>query len=182
MTNTLFFCFSFFIVSFSIVAVMARNLLHAALALIASFFATAALYILLKAEFMALTQVLIYIGSILIFMVFAIFLTTRLGEKVLPISRLKVFLSVLVAIALLATLFYLFGNMPNLTTSIPLTSTENGPSAKSYQLTAIGERLLAVHENGFLIPFEVLSILLLAVLIGAIVIARSEQKDRGKPL
>ena len=164
----LFFFLSFFIIFFAAIVVSTKNILHSALALIACFFTTAALYILLNAEFIAIAQILVYIGGIVIFIVYAILLTTQLGETFLKPSLFKKVSAGFISLAMLITLTMYFLNKKDF---IPSTL-ENENLGK---LTEIGIRFLKIDAGGFIIPFEVISVLLLAAMIGAIIIAKPEK-------
>jgi len=156
-------------VIFSLLVVTLKNLLHAALSLIAAFGVTAGLYILLNAEFVAAAQVMVYIGGIVIFIVFAILLTTKLGEKFLPSNRLVKGVSFLIASGVFIPLALFFK-------SAKLTSTASEGSQNG-SIEAIGLRLMNIGADGFIVPFEVISILLLASVIGAITVARKSRAD-----
>ncbi len=174
MTDSLFYILAGLLVFFSLLVVHLPNLIHSAVALIASFFVTAALYLLMQMEFVAVAQVMVYIGGIVIFVVMTILLTTRLGEvNRYPTSTGRLLGATGVSASLLA--FFL---------SVVLTSPEQfshrmaaGPDAGS--LEAIGLRLLATDRNGFIVPFEIISILLFIALVGAVVIARRENGLEG---
>jgi NADH-quinone oxidoreductase subunit J len=90
MEDYLFYALATALVIFSLLAVSLPNLLHGAISLIGAFFVTAALYIVLQLEFLALAQIMLYIGGIIIFMLIIILLTTGLGVEdrhKVPISR-----------------------------------------------------------------------------------------------
>lgn len=164
----------FYIVAFTILAtavwaVSARNVLHAALALIGSFFATAILYLMLSAEFIAIAQVLVYIGGVVIFVIFTILLTTRLGDKADIAPGMRKWL----ALGLSATILTTFLHILHKSGILATTSPSLAPTHYSSMHT-IGLRFLDPGPNGFLVPFEIISLLLLISVIGAIVIARKE--------
>ncbi len=168
MSDLLFFILSATLVVLSLLAVSVPNLLHGAIALIGSFFMTAAIYIMLQLEFMALAQVLLYIGGIIIFMLIIILLTTGLGEenrhKVAPGRRMNGFL---VAFALLTGLLLTVAKKPF---GIIQDATHH---AAPVTMDDIGIRLLS-KEGGYIVPFEIISLLLLVALVGAVVIARKD--------
>jgi NADH-quinone oxidoreductase subunit J len=120
------------------------------------------------AEFVAVAQVMVYIGGVVVFIVFAILLTSHLGEKTLETSRLRkilaVFFSIIVTV-LAVTFLKEIGEVAQ-------TATEDFAS-----LAAIGKRLLSPSDSGFLLPFEAISLLLLISLIGAVTIARTFKED-----
>ena len=146
------------------------NLLHAAISLIASFFATAAIYLLFHMEFVALAQVMLYIGGIVIFMVITILLTSQLGAKNLfPKTAKQRTWGIFVCGALLATLI-------RVGLSFEYPGVNETPVTDAASLGAIGSRLLANGTDGFIVPFEIVSLLLLIALVGAVVIAKKEKK------
>lgn len=137
--------------------VLLRNLFRAALLLILSFLGIAGLYITLNADFLAAVQVLIYVGAISILMIFAIMLTrdTASGN---PFGRLR-WPALLVAALVVATISFVVVN-----TQWPLATEPPLPSTT----LAIADAMF----NKFVLPFEAASVLLLAALIGAFVMAR----------
>lgn len=138
------------------------NLVHAALWLVLALFGGAVMYVLLEAPFLAVAQVVIYIGAIAILMIFAIMLTRRDLRDRGPQTGRQWPLAALVALVVLAGVMALVRAWPGYT----ITSAGAVP-ANSIQL--LGQSLVA--PQGFVIPFEVASVLLLAALIGAIYIA-----------
>ena len=150
-------------------AVTAKNILHAALALMTSFFGTAILYLQLSAEFIAIAQVLVYIGGVVIFVLFAILLTTRLGDRALIAPGMRK----LLAFALSATLFATFLHALLRTSKLFDTKLQMSDSGFA-SIERIGVRFLDPGMNGLLVPFEIISLLLLISVVGAIVIARKE--------
>lgn len=155
---------------FSLAVVVAPNILHAAIALIASFLVTSAIYLQNGAEFAALAQIMIYIGGIVIFMVITVLLTSRLGEENIYFTPTWQRLTgVGVSAALLLVSFLIAARVYR----ARLVPTTIGPGAIA-DLDAIGLRLLRSDSEGLALPFELISVLLLISLIGAIVIARKE--------
>ena len=140
--------------------VTARNVVHAALYLVLSLAAVAAVYLLLAAEFLAWVQVLIYIGSVVVLLLFGLMLTRApIGREALDNQQRGI--AAVVALAVTAGLgLLLWGGFG--TTSFGL---ERGATA------TVGESIF----TRFVLPFEVVSFLLLAALIGAIVLARKEE-------
>ncbi|CAK8712430.1 MAG: NADH-quinone oxidoreductase subunit J [Candidatus Electrothrix sp. LOE1_4_5] len=157
------------LVMLSCFAVGLPNILHSALALIGSFMITAALYISLQIELLALAQIMVYIGGIVVFMLLIILLTTGLGvdDKRRKISFGKWMSSGFIIGLFLTSLLYFFSeNDTGLADIIT-------PKALPITIDQIGIRLLST-ENGFIVPFEVISLLLLAALVGAVVLARKD--------
>jgi NADH-quinone oxidoreductase subunit J len=143
--------------------VSTNNLIHAALWLIVTLFGVAALFVLLSATFLAVVQVMVYIGAIAILMIFAIMLTRGVGKaeenqvnKNWPVAALFGFLM----FAGLAVMLIFSGKGNN---AMPFLA--DGSEA----ITELGKAL--VSPSGYVLPFELASVLLLAALIGAIVVA-----------
>lgn len=171
MSDVLFYILSFGILFFAIIVVTIKNLLHAALALISTLFLTGVLYIGLHAEFVAVAQVLVYIGGVVIFIVFTIFLTSKLGERpAMPGFFSKIF-GVLCAGQLIVFAFVF-------TRVLPVGELKSGE--RIADLETIGQRLLDTRLGGFIVPFEIISVLLLSALIGAVALARKEPEHKVK--
>lgn len=155
----------YFLAAFTVwaasVVVLGRNIVRSAVALIFSFCGMAALYVLLDAEFLAAVQVLIYVGGITILLLFAIMLTSRISAKSTRVINDQVFLSAIAAVGLLVGLIYAA------TRGIATTA---GPPRLPETTPFLGRALLTTYA----LPFEAVSILLLAAMVGAIVLARKE--------
>lgn len=146
-----------------------RNLIHAALYLIVSLFGIAGLFVILAAPFLAAVQVLVYIGAIAILIIFAVMLTrsmTRMDE----VFNRQWWLSMLVSILLFVLLM--------VGVILPVWGAAGtvgiaAPPVNVADTTELGKAL--VDGNQFVLPFEVVSLLLTAAMIGAIVIARENE-------
>ncbi|MEN8189300.1 MAG: NADH-quinone oxidoreductase subunit J [Thermodesulfobacteriota bacterium] len=172
MTDTLFYILAGGLILLSLFAATLPNLLHGAISLIGSFFITAALYIMLRLEFVALSQIMLYIGGIIIFMLIIILLTTGLGEddSLNRISLMQRAKRGLIPVMFLSGLFLFLNQAPS-----PLLQSGTHRGAP-VTLDDIGIRLLST-EGGFIVAFEVISILLLVALVGAVVIARRDPQE-----
>ena len=137
--------------------VATRNVVHAALALLVSLVAVAGVYLLLFAEFLALVQVLIYGGEIVIVLIFAIMLT-RSAEYPRTSDNRQWPLAAVAALALLGVLIPAF-----------LINAVQDTEPKNAAFTGIAQSLFTTWA----VPFEIASLVLLVALIGAIIIARS---------
>lgn len=151
----------------ALLVVVSRNLVHAALWLILALFGVAVIFVLLNAGFLAIVQIVIYIGAIAILIIFAIMLTRRVANDFGPQVNPNWMWAVLVSVGLFACLSWLLSKWPGSHAVLPEMSATADP------LRQLG--LALVSRNAYAIPFEVTSVLLLAALIGAIMIAR-EQK------
>ncbi len=160
-SQLVFYLLSFVIIISAIYVVTLRNIFHSALFLILTLFAVAGIYIMLNAEFLAAVQVLIYVGAISILIIFAIMLTSQLANKQIRQSNEQVMIGIFICSGfLLASL----GSIANTVWRIV-----EKPLPENNTLT-MGKLLM----NEFVLPFEIVSIVLLAALIGAVVLARKE--------
>ncbi len=141
--------------------VSARNLFRAALGLAVALFGVALLYLFLEAEFLAVAQILVYVGAILTLMVFGVMLTARIADPSVPRWNRQAWAGLAVAALLGLGLAHLLFHAP-----WPAPVTGVAPPG----LPALGKTLLSTY----LLPFEVLSLLLLGALIGAVFIARKD--------
>ena len=157
----IFYMLAAFTVWAAAVVVLGKNIVRAAVALIFTFCGMAALYVLLDAEFLAAVQVLIYVGGITILLLFAIMLTSRISSATARVINDQVILSAIAAAGLLVGLTYAAMR------GIPALS---GPPQLPETTPFLGRALLTTYA----LPFEVVSILLLAGMVGAIVLARKE--------
>lgn len=145
----------------AILVIFTRNIFRSALFMILAFFTIACLYILLSADFLAAVQVLVYIGAIGILIIFAIMLTREVQRANLPgkLSWPALIASIILVVFLSVSIL----NTPwNLATVAPY-----GPTTEN-----IGLKLYST--GGFILPFEIASVLLLAAIIGAIVLVREK--------
>jgi NADH-quinone oxidoreductase subunit J len=147
----------------AIMVVTTRNLVHAALYLILTLFGVAVLFVLLNAGFFAVVQVVIYIGAISILMIFAIMLTRRVMQDTGPASNPGWWLSALLALLLFGGLSWMLSTWEGFATPLPPMPAGVDP------LEQLGQAL--VSPQYYVLPFELASVLLLAALIGAIMIA-----------
>jgi NADH-quinone oxidoreductase subunit J len=146
----------------AVMVVTTPNLVRAALWLVLALFGTAGAYVLLNAGFIAVAQVVIYIGAISILMIFAVMLTRRVMTDSGPQTHQTWWLPALLSAALFAGLVWMLSGWSGFEASMPAYSDAN-------QVVELGVAL--VSPEGFLIPFEVASVLLSAALIGAIYVA-----------
>ncbi|MEJ2003550.1 MAG: NADH-quinone oxidoreductase subunit J [Cyclobacteriaceae bacterium] len=134
-----------------------RNIMYAVIGLIAVLMALAGIYVLQAAEFVAVSQLMIYIGGVIVLLLFAVMLTQRIGGRVLLTGITQRFIGPL-AVALLFLLL-----LP-LLRKIPVQAINEAPDSP---VQALGVKLLTDQ----LIPMEIVALLLLVVLIGAASIA-----------
>ena len=158
--DIIFYCFAIVTVGSGFVVVFSRNIMYAGFSLLFTFFGVAGIYVLLKADFLAVTQVLIYVGGILVLILFGVMLTSRVVSVDIKTGTLQTIpAAVLVAVVAgsLCGVFYSTWGIVQAPPSETVTTT-----------SIIGEMLL----TGYLLPFEVASVVLLVALVGSAMIAR----------
>jgi NADH-quinone oxidoreductase subunit J len=161
----------------AVMVVTVKNIIHSALWLIASFFSVAALYLLMEAEFVAVVQVLVYVGAISILILFAIMLTRHVtGEGVRQLYQ-RWWVALIVAAALFGLLI-----LPTMLSYQEQWATVPPPPPGQPQAIASVRELGEAFMREHLLPFEIVSVLLLVALIGAIVIAYEERSGRRRVL
>jgi NADH-quinone oxidoreductase subunit J len=159
----------------ALMVVTVKNIIHSALWLIASFFTVAAMYLLMEAEFIAIVQVLIYVGAISILVLFAIMLTRHVtGEGVRQLYK-RWWIAMIVAAALFGLLI-----VPTVSNYTWSTVPPAGPDGAAPISSTVQIGTAFMRE--YLLPFEIASVLLLVALIGAIVIAYEERSARRRVL
>ncbi len=153
------------IIVFSVLTVTTRKILRAATYLLFTLFATAALYFKLDYEFLGAVQIAVYAGGIVVLFVFSILLTSHPGHSSERLVSKRRVLGIVAAVATLAVAgFALLSRCCVAMTSLPFMT---NPS-----MHKIGRVLMGTGENQYLLPFEAISVLLLACIIGGVVIAR----------
>lgn len=156
-------------VIFSVMAVTSRRILRAATYLLFVLLSTAVIYFQLGYQFLGAVQVAVYAGGIMVLFVFAILLTRKPGEVVAPLEShrktLGISISVVSAVMLLVALF----KMPLLNGVSLSQALANG---NEITMHTIGEALTGTGRFQYLLPFEAVSVLLLACIIGGVVVAR----------
>jgi NADH-quinone oxidoreductase subunit J len=161
-----FYIFAVITLGAACVVVFSRNIVRAAFALLFAFFGVAGIYVFLLADFIAITQLLIYVGGILVLILFSVMLTSHQIHVDAKKGIIQTLPSFIIAILFASGLVYVFWT----------TNWRLSPQLQIIDKTApqIGELLL----TKYLLPFEVASVVLLVVLIGAAMIARREKKAK----
>ena len=145
-----------------VMAVTTRQIFRAAIYLLFALIGIAGLYFWLQYEFIAAVQIVVYVGGIVVLIIFSIFLTQSAGE-LLPKQKMgrQLFSALAAFCGFALTLLQLFQH----------TFDKSALSPIEVSVSNIGSQMLGVKDNGYALPFEVVSILLLAAMIGSIVIA-----------
>jgi NADH-quinone oxidoreductase subunit J len=154
-----------------VIAVTTRQIFRAAIALLFSLVGIAGIYFWMDYQFIAAVQIVVYVGGIVVLIIFSIFLTQQSGEK-LPMQKMgrKIFSLLAAFCGFALTIVQIFEHTFIKTTEAPV-----GVTVRS-----IGEELISLDKNGYALPFEVVSILLLAAMIGCIVIATRTTAEEPK--
>ena len=160
----IFYLFSIVTLASAAVVVFSKNIVHSAFALLFTFFGVAGLYVLLMADFLAVTQLMIYVGGILVLLIFGVMLTSDVINVQMKTGTMQTLPAVLIVSALAGTLVGVFWS----------TDWKVAQNAVGFESTApkIGQMFL----TSYLLPFEIASVVLLVALIGAALIARRERK------
>ncbi len=163
-----FFILAVIAIVSAIAMILSRNAVYAAMLLVLNFVTIAMLYLILGAPFIALSQITVYAGSIMVLFLFVIML---LGAERLQRDgglRGHIFIAVSLGLILAATfVYYLFLRMGDLTIISDLPATYGAPEA-------IGEMLF----SRFMLPFEVTAVILLSAVIGAVILAHTDKPTR----
>jgi NADH-quinone oxidoreductase subunit J len=164
----IFYILGALVLTFGILTVFTRKIFRAAVFLLLCLIGIAGIYVLMEMDFVAALQIVIYVGGIVVLIIFSIFLTHKSGER-LP-SRLSKHLlwAILLSVSgLVLTTIILY--------HFPYSPTNLAPI--DHSVKNIGRQLLDYNKFGYVFPFEVVSVLLLAALIGSIVIAMKSKKQ-----
>jgi NADH-quinone oxidoreductase subunit J len=161
-STIIFYLLSILTLVSGILSVTTRKIFRAAIFLLFSLIGIAGLYFWMQYEFIAAVQIVVYVGGITVLIIFSIFLTQQAGELLPQQNRKRVLFSLLAAFSGFGlTLLQIIQHSFNKTLESSILPT----------MENIGNQMLGVEDNGFSLPFEVVSILLLAAMIGCIVIA-----------
>jgi len=157
----IFYVISAFILGAGLLAMTTRKIFRSAIWLLFSLIGIAALYFWLQVEFIAAVQIIVYVGGIVVLIIFSIFLTQQSGKE-MPKQPLKRIIASLLAVLLGFGLTFL-----------QIWKYNFQPTTKSFDWSVekIGSQMLGTSNGGYSLPFEVVSMLLLAAMVGCIVIA-----------
>lgn len=149
---------------FSVLAVTTRKILRAATYLLFTLFAAAAVYFMLDYEFLGAVQIAVYAGGIVVLFVFSILLTSKPGDNSEKLTSKSRMIGGIAAIAMLLIAGY--------SLLVRCSNFVARPQMDSPQMQEIGKTLMGTGSGQYLLPFEAVSVLLLACIIGGVVIAR----------
>ena len=157
--DLIFFIIALVTVGSAAVVVLSRSLIYSAFALLFTFFGVASIYILLGADFLAGTQVLIYVGGILVLLLFGVMLTHRLYNLNLKTETFQLVPGMLIAFAVFVSL------------ALAAVNTK-WKFVTDKQVQPTTDTIGTLFMTEYLLPFETASILLLVALIGAAMLVR----------
>jgi len=158
----MFYILAAVIVVFSLLAVTSRRVMRATAYLLFVLLATSGLYFLIDYNFMAGVQLIVYAGGIVALIVFAVMLTDKIGSKIEAPDKSKVILTGILSVV---------GAAVSIIVIRSHTFTESTKDI-AQEVKTLGMQLLNYGKGGYVLPFEVVSILLLASMIAAIVVAK----------
>ncbi|MEI7828489.1 MAG: NADH-quinone oxidoreductase subunit J [Prolixibacteraceae bacterium] len=166
LNDIMFYLFAGSILTFSLLTVTSRRILRSAVYLLFVLVSTAGIYFMLNYNFLAAVQLTVYAGGIIVLIIFSILLTSHVSEKavVAPVKQ-QIFSALAVAAGAVLTIMTIFKFA-----FVPSTS----PAVEA-NVHNVGLALVSYKRDGFALPFEVISILLLAAMVGAIVLAKKEK-------
>ena len=160
-SQVIFYILAALILGTAILSVTTRKIFRSAIWLLFSLISIAGLYFWLQVEFIAAVQIVVYVGGIVVLIIFSLFLTQQAGKEMQKPPVLRTIASMLaVFFGFALTYFLIYKN-----------NFQAGDKNFDMSVNRIGSQMLETGENGYALPFEVVSILLLAALIGCIVIA-----------
>lgn len=163
----IFYILASLILVLGFLTVTARKIFRSAVYLLLTLLCIAGVYIILEMEFVAALQIIVYVGGIVVLIIFSIFLTQQSGEKLPVQPKKRIYQSIVLSSIGFCMIGYLIYN--HVFKASKETILE--PTVEN-----IGRNLLNYTDKGYVLPFEIVSILLLAALIGSIVIAIKEKK------
>lgn len=151
--------------------IYSKNPIHSAIYLVICFFSIAGHYLLLNAQFLAIVHIIVYSGAIMILFLFTIMLMNLNKEDEVHKPRITRIGAIIVFCSLCAILVTIFFN------SKPVSEISD-PIGEDYQsIKALGKVLLD-GENGYMVPFEFVSILLLVAMIGTVLLSKKEKIEK----
>jgi NADH-quinone oxidoreductase subunit J len=161
-STIIFYAIAALILGAAILAVTSLKIFRSAIWLLFSLVGIAALYFWMQVEFIAAIQIVVYVGGIVVLIIFSIFLTQQSGKEMPKPTISKMIFSALAALLGIAFTYNLIGHYGF-----------NNISAEPFNanVNEIGTQMLSTTSHGFILPFEVVSLLLLAAMVGCIVIA-----------
>ena len=160
-SQILFYLISAFILSMGVLSVTTKKIFRSAIWLLFSLVGIAGLYFWMDVQFIAAVQIVVYVGGIVVLIIFSIFLTQQSGKEMPKAPLKRTIASILAVLFGFALTYLLIDQYGFITIDQPFDS----------DVSRIGNSMLNTGQGGYSLPFEVVSMLLLAAMVGCIVIA-----------
>jgi NADH-quinone oxidoreductase subunit J len=160
-SQILFYLISAFILSMGVLSVTTRKIFRSAIWLLFSLVGIAGLYFWMDVQFIAAVQIVVYVGGIVVLIIFSIFLTQQSGKEMAKAPLARTIAAALAVLFGFAFTYLLIDQYGFVTIDQPFDN----------DVARIGKAMLNVEQDGYSLPFEVVSMLLLAAMVGCIVIA-----------
>jgi len=170
--SILFWIFAIAMVVAALLVVGLRNIVHSALALIVVFAMAAGIYVLLNAEFIAIVQILIYVGAVTILILFALMLTHIAGVPRTNPNNRQWLIAFVICVLVGATIVFAEFDSPRAIANVGTGAGQLLPGVSN--IVRIGQLLYSPTSYSYVLPFEIASLVLLVAIVGAIVIARED--------
>jgi NADH-quinone oxidoreductase subunit J len=164
-----FYLFATLILGFGVLTVTTKQLFRSAIYLLFTLINISALYFMLHYEFIAAVQVVVYVGGIVVLILFSLFLTQQAGTHMARQSLQQVTFSGIICLGGFSFVWWLLSRAEFHAVS---------GASEDYQVAQIGRQLLSFGREGYILPFEAVSILLLAALIGCVAIAYKQPQGK----
>lgn len=174
-SKIIFYLLGGFILGMALLAVTEKKIFRSAIWLLFALIGIAGLYFWMALEFIAAVQIIVYVGGIVVLIIFSVFLTHQAEDDMPKTGLSRKIAAGLAVISGAAFTIHLFLNNDFNLSAIPFDS----------DVARIGTAMLETGTGGYLLPFEAVSMLLLAAMVGCIVIAirpeKSEKNDSENP-
>ncbi|NTW49918.1 MAG: NADH-quinone oxidoreductase subunit J [Chlorobiales bacterium] len=162
----IFYLFAAITILSAIFVVFSRNIIYSAFSLLFTFFGAAAIYVFLSADFIAVTQIVVYVGGILVLLLFGVMFTNKVSQVKLKTDVLNFGPGLIIMLGILGAILYTFYYRAKWVTV-----------SKSQEISgSVVERIGYETMSNYVLPFEIASIVLLIALIGAAYLARTDNK------
>ena len=171
LSQIIFYILGAFILSMALMAVTARKIFRSAIWMLCSLIGVASLYFWMEMYFIAAAQIIVYVGGVVVLIIFAIFLTHQSDHEMPKAGagrKIASALAVLFGLAFATSIVFQYDLKP-----------VNTPFDN--EVGRIGRQMLNLESGGFALPFEAISLLLLAAMVGCIVIAMREEEKQPTP-
>src|SRR5574344_1409591 len=166
--TVVFYFLAFFIALTSILTVTTQRIVRSATYLLFTLFATAGIYFLLGYSFLGSVQMVVYAGGIMVLYVFSILLTSGEADNVERIKNSKLFAVLITVLGGAALLLFIYSKYQFMQVG--------DDKLTEVTVQSLGTNLISTNKYGYLLPFEAISVFLLACIVGGMIIARKEDK------